>query len=64
MGLQSHLDNLQKASESLGLTVNLQKTKVMVFRKGGCLGKHEKWYYKGQEIEVVKRGCAAVNLKF
>ena len=25
----------------------------MVFRKGGHLSKHEKWYYKGEEIEIV-----------
>jgi hypothetical protein len=39
-GLQNQLDNLEKASTPLGLTVNLKKTIVMVFRKGGHLGKY------------------------
>jgi hypothetical protein len=52
-GLQNQLDNLEKASTPLGLTVNLKKTKVMVFRKGGHLGKFEKWYFQGKELEVV-----------
>ena len=34
-GLQNQISNLQKASDSLGLTVNLDETKVMIFRKGG-----------------------------
>ena len=52
-GLQNQIRNLEKASESLGLMVNLNKTKIMVFRKGGHLGKYEKWFYKGKEIEIV-----------
>jgi len=52
-GLQNQLDNLEKASTSLGLTVNLKKTKIMVFRKGGHLGKAEKWFYQGKEVEIV-----------
>ena len=41
-GLQNQINNLKNASENLGLTVNLEKTKVMVFRKGGYLGSREK----------------------
>jgi hypothetical protein len=52
-GLQNQINNLEKASEALGLTVNLNKTKVMIFRKGGHLAKAEKWFYKGKQIEVV-----------
>lgn len=52
-GLQNQINNLEKASDALGLIVNLNKTKVMIFRKGGHLAKTEKWYYKGKEIEVV-----------
>ncbi len=33
--------------------VNEAKTKVVVFRKGGHLGKHEKWYYAGKSMNVV-----------
>ena len=31
----------------------MNKTKVMVFRKGGHLGKSEKWFHKGDIIEIV-----------
>jgi hypothetical protein len=52
-GLQNQINNLEKASDVLGLSVNLSKTKVMIFRKGGHLSKAEKWFYKGKQIEVV-----------
>ena len=39
------------------MAVNKEKTKVMVFRKGGPLSKHEKWLYDGIELEVVNRYC-------
>jgi hypothetical protein len=37
--------------------VNKDKTKVMVFRKGGYLSKSEKWYFDGSELEVVNKYC-------
>jgi hypothetical protein len=52
-GLQNQIDNLEKASKFLGLQVNLDKTKVMVFRKGGHLSEGEKWFFEGKQIEVV-----------
>ena len=52
-GLQNQINNLKHASANLGLEVNLEKTKVMVFRKGGYLGQAEKWYYGREQIEVV-----------
>ena len=53
-GLQNQIDSLEKkVSQSMGVTVNLDKTKVMVFRKGGYLTAREKWFYSGNEIEVV-----------
>ena len=36
----------------MGMEVNEGKTKVMVFRKGEHLGKHEKWYYAGKSMKV------------
>jgi len=53
LGLQNQIKNLEAASSSLGLTVNLKKTKVMIFRKGGKRARTEHWFYKGDEIEVV-----------
>ena len=35
------------------LSINTEKSKVMVFRKGGFLGKNEKWFLEGNEVEVV-----------
>jgi hypothetical protein len=39
----------------LGLSVNLDKTKVMVFGKGGRLSKYEKWGFNGNKIEIVNK---------
>ena len=49
-GLQNQINSLEKASKSLGLTVNLDKTKVMVFRKGGHIAAGEKWFLHGKEL--------------
>ena len=54
-GLQNQINSLEKASKSLGLTVNLDKTKVMFFRKGGHISATEKWFLCGKEIEIVNR---------
>ena len=47
-GLQNQLNCLRYCCVKMGMEVNEGKTKVMVFRKGGHLGKHEKWYYAGK----------------
>ena len=41
-GLQNQINNLEKASNPLGLPVNLDKTNVMIFRKGGHISAGEK----------------------
>lgn len=51
-GLREMLKDLERFSEESGLEVNENKTKIMVFRKGGRVGK-EKWSYKNKELEVV-----------
>ena len=43
-GLQNQLNCLQGCCAKLGMEVNQSKTKVMVFRKSGHLGIHEKWF--------------------
>ena len=53
IGLQTQINNLKVAAENLGLIVNLNKSKVLVFRKGGYLGRLEHWHYGDQPIEVV-----------
>jgi len=33
--------------------VNMAKSKIVVFRRGGRLGEREKWYYGNEVIETV-----------
>ena len=53
-GLQNQLDILASAADEIGLTVNLDKTKVMVCRMGGYLAAKERWYFKGQRVDTVR----------
>ena len=43
----------KKQPKRLGLTANSDKSKVVVFRKGGFLGAREKWIFNGNKLEVV-----------
>ena len=52
-GFQNQINSLEKASSSLGLTVNIEKAKVMVFRKGGHIAATENWFYNHTETEIV-----------
>ena len=52
-GLQAGLNRLSKYCLKWGLTVNTEKTKIVVFRKGGKKSKDDKWTYNGKNIEVV-----------
>jgi len=51
--LQKHINTLARFCEEWGLDVNITKTKVIVFRRGGRISQNERWYYKGKRIEVV-----------
>ena len=53
IGLTNHLKCLNVCCSKLQLSVNVDKTKVMVFRKGGFLSMNEKWYFEGKQLEVV-----------
>ena len=53
IGLQNQLNNLCKAACRLQLKVNMNKSNIVVFRKGGFLAGHEKWLYNGKEMSVV-----------
>ena len=53
-GLQGMLRELDRFTEKNGMEVNTKKTKVMICRKGGRRGKEERWWYKGEELEIVK----------
>ena len=54
-GLQNQINNLVKVSNSLDLKVNIDKTKVMIFRKGGHLAKGEKWFLEGETLDIVNK---------
>ena len=47
------LKSLEKYVEKSKMEVNVQKTEIMIFRKGGRLKKEEGWIFQGKEIEVV-----------
>lgn len=53
IGLQRVLNALNTYCNKWQLTVNLVKTKVMVFRNGGKLRRTERWFYAGSKVEVV-----------
>ena len=57
MGLQNKLDILYNLSSILGMEVNLDKTKIVVFRKGGHLSRFEKWTFNNIPIEIVNSYC-------
>jgi hypothetical protein len=52
-GLQRQLNILKNFSDNFSMTVNLTKTKIVVFRKGGFLKASEKWYYGDEQVTAV-----------
>ena len=53
VGLQRLLNELSVFCKSVGLHINFDKTKIIVFRNGGPLRMTEKWVFDGKNIEVV-----------
>jgi hypothetical protein len=51
--LQAVINVLEFFCCKWGLKINMSKTKVIVFRRGGIIKANEKWYFNGNEIEVV-----------
>ena len=51
--IQIQLNIVELFCLNTGMVVNIGKTKIIVFRNGGFLRSNEKWYYQGQQIEVV-----------
>lgn len=52
--LQNSLDLLLEYCNKWKLTINVSKTKVTVFRKGGVLSRNMGFYYNGIVLEIVK----------
>ena len=53
IGLQRQLNVLYNFCQTSYLKVNSQKSKVMVFKKGGRLSRHETWTYGGEKLDIV-----------
>ena len=51
--LQKLADHLSSFCKRWKMKVNIDKTKVIVFRNGGYLRHYEKWFIDGAQIEVV-----------
>ena len=52
-GLQKGLDAMKEYCYMWSLEVNTSKTKCVAFKKGGKIGKKDKWRYDGNELETV-----------
>lgn len=53
--LRVMISRLEQYCDISGLTVNLDKSKIMIFRNGtGKYAANERWYYKKKEIEIVR----------
>ena len=53
IGLQTQLNSLGRAATMLQLKVNMNKSNIVVFRKGGYLSVRERWLYDGALMPVV-----------
>ena len=49
MGLQNQLNHLDSICKEHPLSINTEKSEVVIFRKGGFLGKNEKRFLKGMK---------------
>ena len=69
IGLQTQLNSLFSAASSLQLKVNLNKSNIVLFWKGGYLGVRERWIYDGCMMRVVNSYkslgvCISTRLSF
>ena len=53
IGLQRMLDKLGVYCNQWKVQLSLEKTKIVVFKKGRKLSRAEKWFYLGNRVEVV-----------
>ena len=52
-GMRKHIEVLELFCDNWRMTVNINKTKIIVNSKGSKLLRYEKWHFKGKEIEIV-----------
>ncbi|WP_443057110.1 reverse transcriptase domain-containing protein, partial [Streptomyces sp. IBSBF 2390] len=55
--LQEMIHKLEEYCSKWKMEVNMTKSEIMVFRKGGRPANNERWSFNGQEIRVVKEYC-------
>jgi hypothetical protein len=63
VGLQRQLNLLSDFCNTNKLKVNESKTKIVVFKNGGILSRHESWIYNTVKLDVVNSFCY-VGLSF
>ena len=56
-GLQAQLKLLKECCDKRKLSVNKEKTKLLVLMNGDYLSRLEKWFYEDNQIEVVNSYC-------
>ena len=52
VGLQTQLNKLYSAASRLELRVNMAKSNIVVFRKGGYLAGRERWFFNGEAMSI------------
>ena len=52
-GLQTQINLLKQYADNISMKINMHKTKIIIFRKGGFLGANKIWWYGKEVIEVV-----------
>ena len=55
--LQRMLNALKIYTEKWSLSVNVGKTKVLVFRNRGSLRSDDIWFYDNEQIEIIEQFC-------
>jgi hypothetical protein len=53
--LQNMINRLDQYCSQWSLNVNLNKSKIIIFRKGGKYSKNDKFFYQGEKIEIVNK---------
>ena len=57
--LQRQINLIERFCESVDMTLNLIKTKLIVFQNGGIVKQTDKWYYSGEIIASFKYGWSS-----
>lgn len=55
--MQNMIAKLENYCDMWDMEVNLAKSEMIVFRKGGRLSKEENFMYKGQQVNIVNEYC-------